>query len=171
MVSLREAAVEQVEGLIGQVDQGLVEEGNRDRCFALLRAAAGGPGWWTGGQSGPGTSGGSGSGTTRPSGRPPSVGTKPASLTLRAHWPVEPTAAGWQRLNWSRRGRSRSPYNDRAACGGPLTARELGSRKVWFGLPHYVDVAIWRRASVAVGTLVLLARHSAWSERLRPCHW
>ena len=57
------------------------------------------------------------------------------------------------------------------AAYGPLTARELGSRKVWFGLPHYVDVAIWRRASVAVGTLVLLARHSAWSERLRPCHW
>ena len=32
-------------------------------------------------------------------------------------------------------------------------------------------VAVWRRASVAVHTLVHLARGGAWPERLRPCHW
>ena len=36
VVGVREAAVEQVEGLVGQVDQGLVEEGDEDRVAPLL---------------------------------------------------------------------------------------------------------------------------------------
>ena len=60
---------------------------------------------------------------------------------------------------------------DRAAFGGPLTARELWLRRIWFLLPFCVYAAIRRRVSVAVGTLVLFARQIAWPERLRPCHW
>ena len=58
----------------------------------------------------------------------------------------------------------------RAAFGGALTARELFG-KIWF-LPQLVlSLILRRRESVAVHTLVLIARGLAWPERLRPCHW
>ena len=60
----------------------------------------------------------------------------------------------------------------RAALGGPLTARELFFRRI--GLPPwlvFILLYFTARESVALYTLVLIARGLAWPERLGPCHW